>query len=354
MNGNILKIAAALCVVALVVCGGMVFGQTTRGVMRYENADRYTAGGTTLDSPVKNLDIHWTDGAVNIAYHDEDTVEIAETSKKDITGDAALRWWLDGDTLRIQYAKSGFFTLRGLNKALTVTLPEDVALGSVGIDATSADVNVPDLRADDARIELTSGDMAFRQTGAADSVKLSTSSGDLRVALDKAKSVTVHSTSGEIEVEQSGAADAVDLSTTSGDIAATLSDAEKLTASVTSGNIRMALGDSKELAVKSTSGKIAVEGKGAQKVDLSSTSGDMNVRFTAFDDLRIDSSSGDITAALPAEPGYRAEIGTASGSFDYTVALTRDGNAYACGDGSASLRINTTSGDIRLEDVNEE
>lgn len=309
MNRNLLKIAAALCVVALVACGGAILAQLIHPGIRYASAERYTAGGTALSDAVSNLDIEWIDGAVNLAYHGRNTVEIAETAPKPISGDAALRWWLDGDTLRIRYAKSGFFSFRSLDKALTVTLPEGVALESVRIAATSGDVNAPELLADDVQVSLTSGDLALAQSSPAKRVALSATSGDIR---------------------------------------ADLSGVQSLTASGTSANVRMTLADADEVSVSTTSGGIAVDGGDAHRVRLDSTSGDIGVSLTAFDDLRIEATSGDVTANLPDSPGYRAEIDTSSGSFDYAVPLTRDGSAYACGDGSAAVRIHTTSGDVRL------
>ena len=353
MSRVLLKIAAAACIVALVACGVMTLGQTIMNGIRYPDADRYTAGPTSLNGAVKNLDIDWTEGFVSIAYHPQDTVEIAESAPKKISGDAALRWWLDGDTLRIRYAKSGFFTFFGLKKALTVTLPEGVALESVGIDATSADVKAQALAANDVRIDLTSGDIDLSQAGASERVRLSCSSGDIRAALADAKSVSAKATSGGIEISQTGAADSAELSTTSGDIRAAMADVGSMRVSATSGEIRATLGTADELSVGTTSGNIAVEGKGARQGSLGSTSGEIDVRLEAFDALQIQATSGDVTACLPSEPGYRAEVKTTSGDFDYTVALARDGGAYSCGDGSGSLRIHTTSGDVRLNDINQ-
>ena len=281
MKSNLLKLIAAVCVVALLVSGVMVLFKSVHIGLNYANAEKYTAGGAEIDGAVKNLDIDWVDGEVNIAYHAKGTVEIAETAPRAISEDEALRWWLDGDTLRIQYAKSGFslrklFSFKSKSKTLTVTLPEGVELGDVGIDVTS----------------------------------------------------------GDLSIKQSGTTERMELKSTSGNIDAELSDVGDLIVDVTSGDIK-------------------VEGGTVTKASVDSTSGKINVNLTAFDDLKIKATSGNITAALPSNPGYRAEVDTTSGSFDYTVALTRDGKAYTCGDGSAHLKIDSTSGNVRLTDVNE-
>lgn len=309
MNRSIIRIATILCIVALVVCGGQILGKSIFSGTHYANAEQYTAGDTTLDGAVKHLDINWTDGSVTLAYHDKDTVEISETAPKAISEDARLRWWLDGDTLRIQYAKSGYFTFRGQKKALTVTLPEGTELGSVDIDVTSGDVIAPELRADDILMDLTSGDVALTQVGAAK-----------RMAI----------------------------SCTSGDITATVGQVDALTLSGTSSHMDLTLDHVRDLSVSTTSGDIRVAGGEAEKAGINSTSGKIDVGLSAFDALNIDVTSGSVTAALPSAPGYRADVSTTSGHFDYTVPLSRDGNAYTCGDGSGQLHIDTTSGNVRL------
>lgn len=316
---NLLKLAAALCVVAMLACGVVLFFRTTNIGISYADAGQYTAGGAELAGPVRNLDVDWLDGSVIIAYHAKDTVVISETAPKPISGDDALRWWLDGDTLRVRYAKPGLFSLRslfsfkGLNKALTLTLPEGAALENIDIDVTSGAVNVPELNAGNVDIDMTSGELALRQSGAAE-----------RVAL----------------------------SATSGSISADLAEVGKLAVSITSGVIRTTVDSAKEISLSTTSGDIALRGGAAQKTDIDSTSGRIDVALAAFDELRVSATSGDIEAALPTDPGYSADINTTSGSFNHTVELSRDGKRYTCGDGSAQLRIDATSGDVRLTDAN--
>ena len=329
---TILKFAAAACVLALVACGALLFGKVLHIGFHYPDAGQYTAGGATLEGGVKHLDIDWVDGAVNLAYHAGDTVEISETAPKPISEGDALRWWLDGDTLRIRYAKSGKLMFHGLRKALTVTLPEGTALGEVDVEATSADVNIPRTRAERAAFGMTSG--------------------NLTAALEGAKAVSASNTSGDIALDQVGASEDVRLSTTSGDIRAALADVGALTISSTSGNVQARFAEAGSVTLSSTSGTVSMDGEAVKRANLDTTSGDIAACLGAFDALSLDTTSGNVTAALPAEPGYRAGISTTSGRVDYTVPLTRDGGDYTCGDGSGSLRIHATSGNVMIADVN--
>ena len=326
----VFKLCAALCMLALLACSAMIFLRNFR--IGYANADRYNAGAAIVEGKVENLDINWTSGTVNIAWHDGNNVEISETATRDISEAEALRWWLDGTTLRIRFTKSGFFSLRSLNKALTVTLPTGIVLENVNIEATSADVTIPDLQVNALSVSLTSGDLELAQSGSSNSIALSSTSGDLHVRLEEAKAVFISTTSGKIALEQTDAADSVLLSSTSGDI-------------------RIALDSVNTLNASATSGSISLQANAVHNARLDSTSGTLIAALAAFDDLQIDSTSGNVTAALNALPGFTADIGTASGAFDSAIALKQDGSRYACGDESASLRIHTTSGDIRLEEA---
>ena len=104
-RNKLLSIVMIVCAVVLVAAmavsleGGVGY--------RYDNAEKYAAGAGNVEGTVRNLDVDWIDGQVTIAYHSEPTVLISETSKKNIPADMELRWWLDGDTLRVRYAKSG-------------------------------------------------------------------------------------------------------------------------------------------------------------------------------------------------------------------------------------------------------
>ena len=117
---------SVICIAALVFCAVKIFRNETG--FGYADAEQYNAGGTTLDAAVENLDIHWTDGKVTIAYHGKDTVEISEKASKPIPEADALRWRLDGGTLYIRYSRPGFFKMHSLKKELTVTLPKNISL----------------------------------------------------------------------------------------------------------------------------------------------------------------------------------------------------------------------------------
>ena len=307
---------SAILTVLLVIVLALGLGGTWRAFGRslglsYENADKYTAGNAVIEDAVKNLDVHWTSGDVTIAYHDEDTVEVAETSKKPLAEGDQLRWWMDGDTLRVQFRKPGLRLGWSLDKQLTITLPEGARLDTAAIGLTSGDMRIPAIEADAIRLDTTSGDIEVAQVGRASEVALESTSGSIAATLDDAANVTAETTSGDVALTQTGKADS--------------------------------------LRADSTSGSVAVSADEARAVDVHSVSGSVRVALGAFEELNASSTSGDVTATLPVEPGLTGEASSTSGSVDSAIALEKEGNTYRCGDGSACFSIHTTSGDIRLQ-----
>ena len=267
-----------------VICSALVIVAVASGVhhivsfagYNYDDADKYTVGDAVITDMVKNLDIDWTSGNINFEYHDEDTVEISEKSRKKLSEDKKMRWWLDGDTLRIRFAKKGssFFSFGfSPNKELTVMLPESIALENVNIDATSGDVTIPSL------------------------------------------------------------------------------EAQKLTLDVVSGDIRLDLSSADELRMSSVTGNVEAVLDKVRSAEIDTTSGDVNLSAPGLEELDIDVTTGDVTAALSEKPGFTAHLDTVTGKISYDLPLSREGGAYVCGDGSGSVKIETTTGDVRLTSV---
>ena len=272
--------------IVTVICSALVIAAVASGAHRivsfaaydYEDADKYTAGDAVIKDTVRNLDIDWISGTINFEFHDEDTVEISEKSRKPLSEDERLRWWLDGDTLRIRFAakSKGLLSFEmDQDKELTVKLPESISLGETDIDSTSGDVIIPPLQA------------------------------------------------------------------------------QKMTLNVVSGDVRLELSGADELRVSSVTGSIDAKLDGVKSAMFDSTSGDVNVSAPRLEKLDIDVTTGDVTAALSEAPGFTAHLDTVTGNIIYDLPLTRSGEAYVCGDGSGSVEIDTTTGDIAVTAVAE-
>ena len=304
--------------------GGLSFGGVT-----YQNAEKYTAGEALIPDQVKNLDINWINGQVNVAYHKENVITLEETSNKEMTADLQLRWWVDGDTLRVQYAKSGY-NLGRLNqeKQLTITLPEKAAFDSVSVDATSAELNIPALTADSLSLEVTSGDIHAE--------------GDIR-------NLSAEATSGDMVLTLLKDAESIRTESTSGSARVTAQNVDKIEISTTSGGISVSAKQAGECRTTSTSGNVEVSVAKMGQLDIHTTSGTIASTLEQFDAMKIEATSGDVTLDLPSEPGFSANIDTTSGDVEYNIPITREGNTYICGDGSAQVSVDTTSGTVHLQ-----
>ena len=134
-------------IVVLVLCVALLCGCSATGIM--DSKKDYNRGGDTVSGEVENLEVNWTAGSVTIAYHAENTVTISESADREIPEDEKLLWKLDGKTLKIEFHKPGLVKLSTLAKNLTITLPEGRKLAKAEIAATSADITIPSLQADE-------------------------------------------------------------------------------------------------------------------------------------------------------------------------------------------------------------
>ena len=293
----------------------------------YPSAAKYTAGDAEIKKPVRNLDVDWVSGQITVAYHSADTVELHETSKKQISKDMQMRWWLDGDTLRVRYAKPGFHTLFARNKQLTITLPEDIVFDEVSMTATSADFLIPALQTD--------------------TLKLHVISGDIEAAAD-ARNAAVRANSGDLDLHFGGKAVEITAETTSGEIGLEAAAAEHLSAASASGKIELRAERVDELQASSASGSISAEVGRVKRAALSTTSGNADVAFDRFDALSISATSGNVRADLPEEPGFTASLKAGSGHIKSDLPLTKEGKVWTCGSGSSEVSIATGSGNITL------
>lgn len=307
---QIIKIAMVVCVVvllcAVIVTSTGLFGGS--GIGGYANAEKYTSGDTDIKDEIKNLDINWTAGQVKVAYHTGSTATLRETAKRQLSDDEKLQWWIDGDTLRVQFTKPGI-RWNMPEKELTITLPEGIELKQAAIHTTSGDIEIPAMKAELLVLDSTSGDIN---------------------AAAEARNAEINATSGDQRIQLSGEADIVRINSTSGSISAET-------------------GKAAIFEVASTSGGIAMKASECGEAKANSTSGDIRADLGKLDKLNIGATSGNVTVKLPEEPGFTARVSTTSGAFTYDIALTLDGGKYVCGDGSAQVNIDTTSGSVRME-----
>ncbi|MBR1584971.1 MAG: DUF4097 family beta strand repeat protein [Clostridia bacterium] len=321
-----LGIVVIVCAVVLLAAGLQK--------LPFARAEQYRVGDAEITDTVRNLIVNWTSGAVHIAYHEGNAILISEHTEGALSEDRRMHWRLAGDTLEIEYDRPGFrlFSFLPHRKELTVVLPNALLLNQADISATSATLDIPALRADSLRLETTSGSIRAGVDARVVEGKLTSGSVALQVS-DRAETVRIKATSGDIALRAEQVSDQCKLDTTSGTVRAAVKRAGSFQAHSTSGGISAAIGEAKQASMEATSGTVAVE-------------------VAAVAALEIQTTSGNVTAALPTATGFTAQIETTSGRVVHQLPLTQQGKTYVYGDGSAAVKIRTTSGNVTIDGVN--
>lgn len=278
----------------LAMCAGVMYGcdaPISLSSYTYDNAVQYTAGDCTLDNDVSHIEIDWLSGDVTVRYHDEDYIAVTENTSRALSKDASLHYWLDGDTLRIRYAKSG--RLRAANlptKNLTLCLPRDTALEELTVETVSADIFVQEISSDEIDLDTVSGNMEANGVYFADGFDADSVSG----------SITVYTE-----------------------------------------------GNSGSLDAETTSGAIDITADALSSISLCSASGRITATVSSVArESDLESLSGRIELHLPEDAVFTARASTLSGSFDSDFPYDKVEDVYICGSGGPEFDIETLSGSI--------
>lgn len=283
----------------LAVCAGLLSGCRVSvhlpvglSSFYYDNAERYTVGGADISDTVECVEIQWVSGSVRVAAHKENMVRFSEEANRTLTNDNSVHYWLDGTTLRIRFCASGEWDLNGLEKDLTVLLPEKLLLKGLKINGVSTEMEVDSIRAEEVDLDTMSG---------------------------------------SLEVTGCMVTEKADLDTTSGTVTAQL------------------LGALKALRVSTVSGKASATVQRSDTVEMGSTSGEL--RLSAEETpkwIDMDTLSGMVTLVLPQDAGMTLRFNTVSGKLSSELPGETDGKNSVFGDGACACSIETTSGDLKI------
>lgn len=259
----------------------------------YDNANAYTKGGAELssDQTIKEIEIDWLEGSVEISQGYVNTVTFSETGS-DLSDAYQLRYKVENNVLTIKFCKSGVDSAKAKSKALVVVLPGDLRLDEVSINTVSADVSTNTLKSNNIDIETVSGNVNATNCSATD-VEIETVSGNVKVSGDVAN-IDVNSTSGVIDCNVS-----------------TL----------------------REIDVESVSGNVEITSIGSmpQRVDVETVSGEVRLNLPPAD--------------------FSVKYETTSGVFYSEYPTTTNGNVYVYGDGGQTFEIETVSGNLKIFEI---
>lgn len=299
--------AALLCAALISLCSCSV-GFVDATSVKYDNADKYTAGDIEITDSIETLDIDWPTGRLDISSADTQSVTVKETTKGSLSDKEKVHTWQEGSTLHVRFCRSGEH-YSGEEKQLKVTVPKSTALENVSLHVSSADVSCTGLTAAAAELSASSGNLSFE--GDAQSLRCESSSGN------------------------------ISFSGNSGDIKAAAS----------SGNVFITQrGRAQSISAQTSSGEITIDAEYADKLSAESSSGDKSITLAEISrSVELISSSGDVKLALPENSDFDMNIDTSSGDISYEMPLSKTGsNSYTCGSGGNMISISTSSGDVKI------
>lgn len=310
-----------LSLLVLFLGGALIFGISSGfGLKDFvgESGSAYASDETRqYTQPVEeieNLDIEWIAGYVEVKPYSGTEIRITEEVSRKVDEEERLRLEQDGDTLRIRWKKSNqlfsFFSW-GFGKRLTVEIPESMLLDRVKVNATSADVVVGSLSAEEFELRSTSG------------------------------SVEGSALKGEEAV----------LETTSGDIRSEDSAFEKLKVGTTSGGIRLTGTRGTESSLNSVSGGIEYQGS-FRTLKANSVSGGIEaVTDILTDAVKLESVSGSVGLTVPENTEAKVKYNSISGEFRSSLgsdSFSGKNGEFAIGSGTGTIEFSTTSGSMKL------
>ena len=266
-------VAASLIVCMIMMSGCIVHIGGGLSTIKYDNADSYTTGNGRTSDSIRNLEIDWISGNVEISYGKEDEIILEETSEDEITDELTMRWLVEDGTLHIKFCKAGKINVNNCDKTLKVTLPKNIKLEEAEFETVSADITALELHVKDVNFETVSGSVEARLYGAR-SIDADSVSGDVDIiAPDGPKDADIETTSGSVRMNLKKSIDDCEIGTVSGKVTLLLPKKGNFTISydTTSGDFDSDI----EMAQK---GSKYVAGKGSDRFDIDTTSGDLRIK----------------------------------------------------------------------------
>lgn len=108
---------------------------------------------------VREIEVDWLGGSVMVVLTDDDSLSFAEMAYQDMPEEQRLSYALDGDTLKIDFCRSGHLLSSSPEKQLVLSIPRGLTLEKFEADTTAAAVNVTGLHTQTVDISTVSGNV---------------------------------------------------------------------------------------------------------------------------------------------------------------------------------------------------
>lgn len=265
--------AAALIACMIMLSGCVIHTGGGLSTIKYDNADSYSIGSGSTSDNIRNLEIDWISGKVDISYGKGDEIVFEETSKDEITDELTMRWLVEDGTLHIKFCKAGKINVNNCDKTLKLTLPKKLELQEAEFETVSADIKASELNVKDVNFETVSGSVEASLYGVR-SIDADSVSGDIDIiAPEGPENADIETNSGSVLLNLKKSAGDCEISTVSGKVTLLLPKKGNFTISydTTSGDFDSDI----EMTPK---GSKYVAGKGSDRFTVDTTSGDLRIK----------------------------------------------------------------------------
>ena len=300
---------------------------------QYDNALEYKAGDRDIEDKVTKINLDYIAGDVTIKANDTDKVSVKETANISLKDPQKVHTWVNDGTLYVRFCQSTKkINFTNIKKSLELTLPASQEL-------------------DDVIIEMSSGDLVFDGL-TTDGFKVKSSSGDVRADLS-GKNIDIKSSSGKIFFSQKGDSEAINLKASSGTIDINQSGTcASMTVNSSSGSVTGDVDKISKMDIHVSSGKINIAANNIEDLTSKASSGHCDFKFqTAPKTSEIDVSSGGISVSMPEDSDVKVEVKISSGKFNSDIPFTKDGKTYTAGNGSSTMKLHSSSGDVDIRKI---
>lgn len=106
---------------------------------------------------VREIEVDWLGGSVMVVLTDDNSLSFAEMAYQDMPEEQRLSYALDGDTLKIDFCRSGHLLSSSPEKQLVLSIPRGLTLEKFEADTIAAAVNVTGLHTQTVDISTVSG-----------------------------------------------------------------------------------------------------------------------------------------------------------------------------------------------------
>jgi|GEM_PF-274070 len=247
---------------------------------------------------LKELRVDWISGSVIVELTDGDTIQLQETADRSIREKDALRYGINGDTLRIQACQKNYVG-KLPKKDLVLSLPRSMVAGlkECEFDLVSATLSAEDLTLEELEVNTVSGRIELNGM-TVEEAEVDTVSGDVLLR---------DCAFGTLRMDSVSA-----LTSLTGTV-------KKAKASSVSGSIQLYLDDCREVNISTMSGSVTLSFAKVPKelrVDTASGDADISLSKDASCTVKLDSMSGKLLLNMENVPSKQIVLGDGEAKFD--------------------------------------